>query len=136
MRSVDRYILFLLSHRFSTRRVIVWLNSTAAIHPKALKRKSSQSPTRVGANNCWPISMRPLKIIGAIMAHGISRFASTRSWLLKYSNHNTEQSPKYIIKCTALSILATSLNGVFGGLKNERNKITPMINIDKGYFFR
>ena len=71
-----------------------------------------------------------------MIAHGISRFASARSWLLKYSNHNTEQRPKYIIKCTALSILVTSLSGVSGGLKNERNKITPMINMDKGYFFR
>ena len=136
MRSVCQYYLGWLCQRFNTRRVTTWLNRAAARQPSELQRKSHQSAARVGVSVCCPISMSPLKRIGAMIAQGMRHLASACLWLLKYSNHNTVQNPKYIRKCNTLSMLLTSLSGVSGGLKNERNRITPMIRIDRGYFFR
>ena len=71
-----------------------------------------------------------------MIAHGMRRDAWGRSWLLKYSNHSTVQKPKYMMKCNTLSMLVTSLSGVSGGLKNDRNRMIPMMMIESGYFFR
>ena len=130
-------ILFRLEYqRFNTRRVTTWLNRAAKIHPSELKRKSHHSAARVGVSVCCPISISPLKRIGAMIAHRIRRLVLPCLWFLKYSNHNTEQNPKYMVKCSTLSMLVTSLSGVSGGLKNERNRMIPIISMDRGYFFR
>ena len=76
MRSVWQYKFILLHQRFSTRRVTTWLNRAAKRHPSELKRKSYQSAARVGVSVCCPISMSPLKMIGAMMAQGTRRLGS------------------------------------------------------------
>lgn len=73
--------------------------------------------------------------MGAMIAQGIRREACGCVWLMKYSNHSMEQKPKYMRKCSTLSMLATVLSGVFGGLKNDKNRITPMMRMENGYFF-
>lgn len=94
-------------HPFTNRRVTNKLNIAAVRHPRVLKRKSYQSAARVGVSVCCPISMSPLKRIGAMTAHGMRREALGFSWLLRYSNHRIQQKPKYMRKCNTLSMLVT-----------------------------
>ena len=107
----------------------------ARVTPVALAARSIQSPLRLPpVQYSWSSSIHPLIKMGIAHAQRVSlNLSHCHLWHRRYSIQSVPHVPPYIATCTHLSMNATSLSSVFGGVKNDRYHITTKEQTDIGY---